>query len=152
MPQKPLRETAPGVERLPGGLHAVILLLACAAPSAHASFGGVPCRDDFVCHFVVWGVLVGAAAGIPLSSLGFVVLHLLFCSSAGSKVARAIGAAIMGAVAYEIAAAGGALAGTWGRDPMIGLILVWGLLAAGSVQFARPRPPRRTSGDGSDAT
>ena len=147
----PLSQAAPGVERLQGELHAFIALLAFAAPSAHASFGGVPCRDDFVCHFVVWGVLVGAVAGIPLSSLGFVVLHLFFGNSARSKIAQVLAGAIMGAVTYEIAAAAGALFGTWGWDPMFGLLLVWTLLAAGSVAYARSRPHRRISGDDGDA-
>lgn len=151
MPEKSLRKAAAGVEMRQGKLLALILPLAFATPSAHASFGGVPCKGDFVCHFVVWGVLVGATAGIPLSSLGFVLLHVAFCNSGRSSFAQAIVGAIMGAMAYEIAAAAGALFGTWGRNPMVGLLLVWALLAAGSVLYVRSRPRRRDSGDGSDA-
>lgn len=128
------------------------LLLALAATSAFASFGGVPCREDFVCHFVGWGLLIGVAMGIPLSCCAFVVLHLVFCHPRRSKLVQAFLAAALGVVVYEIAAAAGALAGTYGKNPMYALLLVWGVLAAASVLHARSQPRQPASGhEGSPA-
>jgi hypothetical protein len=116
------------------------LILTLATTPALASFGGAPCREDFVCHFVTWGLLVGIAAGIPLSCGAFIALHLIFCNPQRSRLVQAFLAAVLGVVVYEVAAAGGALAGTYGKIPMTALLLVWGVLAVASVQYARSQP------------
>jgi hypothetical protein len=130
----------------------LFLFLTLTAPPAFASFGGVPCREDFVCHFVGWGLLIGVAMGIPLSCCAFVVLHLVFCHPQRSKLVQAFLAAGLGVVVYEIAAAAGALAGTYGRNPMHALLLVWVVLAAASVLHARSQPRKPAAGrDGNPA-
>ncbi len=137
--------------RLPP-LKPAALLLALASTPAFASFGGVPCREDFVCHFVGWGLLIGVAAGIPLSCCAFVVLHLVFCHPQRSKLVQAFLAAVLGVVVYEIAAAAGALAGTYGMNPMHALLPVWGALAAASLLHARSQPRQPDSSrDGNPA-
>lgn len=131
--------------------HAVLLLLTIVAPCAYGSFGGAPCREDFGCHFVVWGVIVGVVAGIPLSCLAFIVLHVYFCNPERSKIAQAIVGAIIGVVVYELAAAGGAFAGTRGKDPMLGLLVVWGILAVASVLYVRSCPRQQVLRSDRDA-
>ena len=54
--------------------------------AAYGSFGGTPCRDDFACHFLMWGGLLGVVGGIPISGVVFILLHLRFCHRARSKV------------------------------------------------------------------
>lgn len=121
------------------------LILALTATPACASFGGVPCREDFVCHFAGWGLLVGIAAGIPLSCCAFIALHLFFCHPRRSRLVQAFLAAVLGVVVYEIAAAAGALAGTYGKNPLTALLLVWAVLAAASVLYARSQPRKPDS-------
>ncbi len=121
-------------------------LLAFASTPAFASFGGVPCREDFVCHFVGWVLLIGVAMGIPLSCFALIVLHLVFCHPQRSKLVQAFLAALLGVVVYVIAAAGGALAGTFGKNPVYALLPVWGVLAAASVLHARSQPRQPASG------
>jgi uncharacterized BrkB/YihY/UPF0761 family membrane protein len=100
--------------------------------AAYGSFGGAPCRDDFACHFVTWGILVGVA-GIPISGLIFAVLHLGFCNRARPKLRQFFLGGFIGMVASEISAACAALMGAWGEAtigyhenyPLMGFVPTW---------------------------
>ena len=124
--------------------------------AAYGSFGGAPCRGDFACHFVTWGILVGAAAGIPISILIFAVLHLCFCNRARSKVAQLFLGGFIGIIAYEISAVCAALMGAWGESaaghhgdyPVIGFVSGYVVLAIVSVLYARSSPRHRLRGEG----
>lgn len=108
---------------------------------ALASFGAAPCGDDFGCHFVVWGALLGPI-GVPATSILFGLLHLRFCHPARSKPRQVLLGVVLGLFAYEIAAAVGSFAGTAGHDVMLGLLPVLALLAAASVFYVRSAPWR----------
>jgi GNAT superfamily N-acetyltransferase len=124
--------------------------------AAHGSFGGAPCRDDFACHFVTWGILVGTV-GVPISGLIFAVLHLGLCNRARSKLNQFFLGGFIGMVAYEISAACAALMGAWGKAtighhedyPLIGFASAYVVSAIVSVLYARssPRHPRGEGGD-----
>ena len=127
--------------------------------AAYGSFGGTPCKDDFACHFVTWGILVGTA-GIPISGLIFAVLHLGFCNRARSKLNQFFLGGFIGMVAYEISAVCAALIGASGIAPpghrpdylMIGFVSAYVVLAIVSVLYARssPRHPLRREGGDAD--
>ena len=127
--------------------------------AVYGSFGGTPCRDDFACHFVIWGGLVGVAGGIPISALIFAVLHLVFCNSARSKAGQFFLGGFIGIVAYEISVACGALIGTSGKAPpgqetdylLGGFASVYVVLAIASVLYARSSPRHRLRGESADA-
>ena len=108
---------------------------------ALASFGAAPCGDDFGCHFVVWGALLGPI-GVPATSILFGLLHLRFCHPARSKPRQVLLGVVFGLFAYEVAAAVGSFAGTAGHDVMLGLLPVLALLAAASVFYVRSAPWR----------
>lgn len=118
-------------------LAAVLLPLA-----AEGSFGGTPCRAEFGCHFVFWGLLLGATGGIPVSALIFVLLHLAFSNPARSKGKQALLGGLNGIIAFELAASCAALMASWGKNPWVGLIASFAVLATVSVLYTRstPRP------------
>ena len=126
--------------------------------AAYGSFGGGPCGDDFTCHFLAWGVLVGLV-GIPISSSIFAVLHLVLCNSARSKVSQLFLGGFIGLVAYEISAACGALMAAWGQSsighnenyPVIGLVSAYAALTIAFVVYARSNPRNHLSGEDGDA-
>lgn len=125
--------------------------------AAYGSFGGTPCRGDFVCHFLGWGVLV-ATVGIPISSLVFAVLHLVSCNSARPKVRQFLLGGLVGIGAYEISAACAALMGAWGQStighhenyPVIGFASAYLALATISVLYARSSPRHQLPVGGRD--
>lgn len=123
-------------------LRAWALALALLPVTAQASFGAAPCGDDFGCHFVVWGALLGPI-GVPATSIIFGLLHLRFCHPARSKLRQVLLGVVLGLFAYEIAAAAGSLAGVAGHDVMLGLAPVLALLAAASVFHVRSEPLRK---------
>lgn len=122
---------------------AVFALAILLPVSVAASFGGTPCRADFLCHFVAWGVVIAVAAGIPLASLTFAVLHVVFCHPARSRGLQAVAGAVIGLLAYETGAVVASYLGTLGKDPMTGLLAVCAVAAIASVLYARSAP--RTS-------
>lgn len=138
--------------------------LACIAAAvlfpmaAHGSFGGAPCRDDFACHFSIWGVLV-AAVGIQISGLIFAVLHLVLCNRARSKLRQFFLGGFIGMAAYEISVACGALVAASGKVTpgqetdylLMVFALVYVVLAIASVLYARSSPRDRRRGEGVDA-
>ena len=121
--------------------------------AAYGSFGGTPCRDDFACHFLTWGVLAGVVV-VPISGLIFAVLHLGFCHRARSKLSQFFLGGVIGMVAYEISTACGALIGASGKAPpghetdylLIGLVSAYVVFAIVSVLYVRSSP-RREGGD-----
>lgn len=115
----------------------VLLLFAVAA---YASFGAAPCNEDFGCHFVTWGLLIGAAAGVPLSGAAFIALHFIFRHPKRDRIFQVVQGAILGMVAYEVAALCGALSGSMGWGPMLGLAVAWIMCAAGFVRHVRSDP------------
>ena len=127
--------------------------------AAYGSFGGAPCNDDFVCHFLTWGVLVGVV-GIPISSSIFAVLHFVFCNSARKKLEQFFLGGFFGLVAYEISAACAGLMGAWGQStighhenyPVMGFVSAYVPLAIVSALYARssPRHPHREEGGDAD--
>lgn len=126
--------------------------------AAYGSFGGTPCGDDFGCHFVTWGVLVGVV-GVPISVLIFAVLHAVLCHRARSKVNQLFLGGFIGVVAYEISAACGALMGSWGKStgghhenyPVIGIVSAYVVLAIVSALYARSSPRHHFRREGDDA-
>ena len=116
--------------------------------AAYGSFGGTPCRDDFACHFEVWGILLGVVGGMQISGLIFVLLHVGFRHRARSKVGHWLLSAFFGVVAFEISAACAALMGAWGKTtggyhdtyPPIGLVSSYVVLAILYVLYARSSP------------
>jgi hypothetical protein len=137
--------------------------LACLAAAvllptaAYGSFGGSGC-SDFGCHFVTWGVLLGLV-GVPISALIFAVLRAGFCHPARSKLKEFFLGGIVGAVAYEISMACGALVGASGKAPpgrdtdylLIGFVVAYAMLAIVSVLHARSSPRHQLGGEGGDA-
>jgi uncharacterized BrkB/YihY/UPF0761 family membrane protein len=125
--------------------------------TADGSFGGAPCADDFTCHLVTWGVLIGTV-GVPLSALIFAVLHLVFCNGARLKVNQFLLGGLIGIVAYEVAVACGALIGTSGiavpgkqTDYLVtGFVATYAALAIASVFYARSSPRLHGEGDAAD--
>ncbi len=126
-------------DKMMQGLRCWALFLALLPVTAQASFGAAPCRDDFGCHFVVWGALLGPI-GVPAAGIVFALLHLRFCHPARSRPRQVFLGALFGLLAYEIAAAVGSLAGAAGHDVMVGLVPVLLVLAAVSVLYVRSRP------------
>jgi hypothetical protein len=120
-------------------------VLAALSATAHASFGGRPCGADFACHFEGWGLLLGAFAA-PNSAFLFVLLHAGLRHPARSRIRQVCLGACAGVVAYEIAAACAALLGSWGQNPLAGLIPVYVLLAAASARYARSAPRGASAG------
>ena len=130
----------------------------CAAAllpiAAYGSFGGTPCRDDFACHFQVWGLLLGVVGGIPISGVIFVLLHVGFRHRARSKVGHWLLSAFLGFVAFEVAAVCAALMGAWGESsagyhsayPVVGLLSSYVVLAILYVLYARSAPTSACSG------
>lgn len=126
--------------------------------AAYGSFGGTPCRDDFGCHFVTWGVLVGVV-GVPISALIFAVLNACLCHRARSKINHLILGGFFGVVAYEISAACGAFMGAWGQSsighnenyPVIGFASAYVVLATISVVYARSSPRHHLRSNDVDA-
>jgi hypothetical protein len=126
------------VQRFAGLSAAILFPLA-----AYGSFGGGgPCKD-FLCYFLFWGGLLGAAGGIPASALAFVVLHLWFRHRARSKGRQAILGALLGIVAFEISAACASLVSLWGKgvNPWLGFAAAYVAVAIGSVLYVRSNPP-----------
>lgn len=117
----------------------VLLMVAFSSIPAYASFGASPCGADFSCHFVTWGLVIGVAAGIPASGVAFAALSVVFGNSGRSKASQAVLGAVFGVVAYEIAAVCGALSGSMGKDPMMGLAAGLGILATLFVFYVRSR-------------
>jgi hypothetical protein len=120
-------------------IRAWTVFLALLPMTAQASFGAAPCRDDFGCHFVVWGALLGPI-GVPAASIVFALLHLRFCHPARSRPRQVFLGALFGLFAYEIAAAAGSFAGAAGHDVVAGLVPVLVVLAAASVFYVRSTP------------
>lgn len=108
--------------------------------AAQGSFGGTPCGDDFACHFQVWGLLLGAVGGVPISIFIFMCLHVGFCNPKRSKDRQFWLGGFIGILAYELSAACAALMGTWGKDPVLGLASAYVLLAIASARYARSSP------------
>jgi hypothetical protein len=115
------------------------LAAALAPTAALGSFGGKPCGPDFGCHFEAWGLWLGAI-GIPNSAFLFVLLHLGFRHTARSKAKQLILGGFAGVVAYEVAAAGAALMGSWDKEPLLGFVPAYLALAWASVFYARSQP------------
>ena len=120
------------------GLSAAILF----PLAAYGSFGGGgPCKD-FLCYFLFWGGLLGAAGGIPASAVVFVVLHLWFCHRARSKGRQAILGAFVGIVAFEISAACASLVSLKATaNPWLGFAAAYVAVAIASVLYVRSDPP-----------
>jgi len=114
-------------------------LLALLPGAALASFGGAPCGKDFGCHFTSWGVVLGTV-GVPATCAVFGLLHAIFCHPERSKIRQMIVGAVMGLIAYEIAAAVGAMVGATGRDVPVGMLPALGVLAVLSVLYTRSAP------------
>jgi hypothetical protein len=121
--------------------------------AAQGSFGGAPCRDDFGCHFITWGVLLGVV-NVPVSATIFAVLRAGLCHRARSRVRELLVGALVGVVAYEVSVAAGALLGASGKAPpgretdylLMGFVAVYVTLAIVSILHART--PGRNGGDG----
>ena len=114
--------------------------------AAEASFGGVPCRADFGCHFVVWGMWIGMIWGMPGSAALFAVLHWFFCNEERQKGNQLVIGAVLGVFAFQIAAACAALMASWDKNPMVGLVPALAVLAACSVAYVRSPPRDAESG------
>jgi uncharacterized BrkB/YihY/UPF0761 family membrane protein len=151
---------APVASTLDGIIHSVprsriklvCLLAAVLLPvAADGSFGGTPCRADFGCHFIFWGILLAFTWGIPISVLTFALLHLGFRHPARSKGKQAILGGVIGIVAFEISAACAALMASWGKNPWIGLVSAYAVLAIFSVVYARSSPRHHLRREGGDA-
>jgi uncharacterized BrkB/YihY/UPF0761 family membrane protein len=118
--------------------------------TAYASFNGVLCRD-FVCNFVVIGVLFGVFGGIPISIVIFIGLHLIFCNRERSKVNQALLGGLNGIIAFEISSVSAALIATWGKTtagyhenyPLIGFVSVYLLFVIISLLYAHSNPRPR---------
>lgn len=121
------------------GRAAVAVAVLCPL-AAFGSFGGTPCRADFGCHFLFWGVLLGVTWGIPISGLTFIALHLGFCNSARSKGNQLMLGGLFGILAFEISAACAALMASWDKNPWIGLGSSFAVLAMASALYARSTP------------
>jgi hypothetical protein len=136
----------------------VCFTLAALLPmAAHGSFSGTPCRADFACHFLFWGFLLGVAWGIPASMFVFILLHVVFCNPARSKVKQGVLGGLLGIVAFEISAVCAALLAArtypalYERYPLIGFASAFVLLAIASVLYARSSPGHRRRGQGAAA-
>ena len=123
--------------------------------TAYGSLGGAPCRADFACHFVTWGIFAGVVVA-PVSGLIFALLHWGFCHHARSRLTQFFLGGFIGMLAYEISTACGALLAASGKAPpgretdylLIGLAPVYLGLALASVLHVRSRP----RGGGGDAS
>jgi hypothetical protein len=124
----------------------VLLAVASLLPlTAQASFGGTPCRDDFACHFSMWGLIVGVAGAVLVSALVFIALHPGFRRREQSILKPALLSGLFGVLAYELAAAGGAFIAAWGwmkpwdheRLPLMVFVAVYVVLAWLHVHVAR---------------
>ena len=80
------------------------------------------------------------SAGRYRRHTGVVHLHILFCNSERSSVTQAVIGGLLGIVAYELAAVCGAFMGSMGKDPMVGLVLGWTVIAFVSVLRVRANP------------
>ena len=117
-------------------------MLAALVPlAAHASFGGKPCGPDFGCHFLFWGLILGAAGGLPVSAVAFVLLQLGFRHPARARGRQLLLAGVVGLLAFEVAAAFAAQAAAWGKHPLLGLIGAYAVIGVLFVLFVR-QPPR----------
>ena len=122
-------------------LRTVPLLAVILHPlAADASFSGTPCRADFGCHFLFWGVLLAVAGGLPAACVAFALLHLGFRHEARSKANQAILGGVAGIVAFEVSAACAALVASRGANPWIGLFACLAALAILSALYARSGP------------
>lgn len=121
------------------GIRGGSLALALLPMTARASFGAAPCGDDFACHFIGWGVLLGTM-GVPIACIIFALLHVVSCHPQRSKPRQALAGAIIGLLGYEVSAAAGSLAAAAGHSFLAGFVPVICLLAAGSFVFARSAP------------
>ena len=105
--------------------------------------GGGACRD-FGCYFVFWGLILGAAGGLPVSVIAFAALHGFFSNPARSRGKQVLLGGLIGIVAFAIGAVCATLVATYGRyNPMIALVGVEVALAAASVAYARSSPRSR---------
>ena len=137
----------------------LVCFAAAAIPlAAYGSYGGGPsCGADFGCHFLFWGLILGVAGGVPFSVLGFILLHLVFCNRARSKGKQVLLGAIVGTIAFGIAAALAALMaartipGQHERYPLIAFVAVFLVFAIASVLHARSNPPQPSGQASSDA-
>ena len=119
--------------------------------AAYGSFGGTPCRDDFGCHFLFWGVILGAVGGVPVSVVAFILLHLFFCHPARPKGRQVLVGGVAGVVAFGIGGVFAALMASWDKNPWIGLIASIAVLAIASALYARSSPRDQPDGDGGAA-
>lgn len=107
--------------------------------AAQASFGGAPCGEGFGCHFSTWGLVLGTV-GVPATCAAFAALHGIFCHPGRSRMKQLMVGAVVGFVAYEVAAGIGAVVGTMGRDVPVGMLPALGVMAVLSVLYARSVP------------
>ena len=124
---------------MPGIKHVCLSAAVLFPMAAYGSFGGTPCKD-FACFFLIWGGLLGVAGGIPVSALIFIVLHFRFCNPARSRVNQLILGGFLGVVAFEISAACASLMSVWGKNPWIGLVSAFVVLAIASARYAGSSP------------
>jgi len=126
----------------------LLLILALAPALADASFNSAPCRT-FGCHFMMAGVLGGMIGGLPISGLIFIGLHMGFAHPRRSKVRQLFLGGFVGLVAFEIAAAAGALYTVTirGAPGWQGFLAAYVLLAILSALYARSAPRSAPEGD-----
>jgi len=118
---------------------AALGLLALLPRAAQASFGGAPCGADYGCHFSTWGLVLGTVF-VPATCAAFGVLHAIFCHPARSRMKQLMVGAVVGLIAYEVAAGIGAAVGTMGPDVPVGMLPALGVMAVLSVLYARSAP------------
>ena len=124
-----------------------LLAVALLPWAAQASFGGTPCRADVGCHFLFWGVMLGAIGGLPTACVAFALLHLGFRNDVRSRANQAILGGLAGLVAFELSAFVAALMASWDKNPWLGLFASLAVLASLSALNARSSPRDAEGGD-----
>jgi len=116
--------------------------------AAQASFGGGGPCPDFQCYFGFFGLMLGAAGGVPVSSGIFLCVHMFFCHPQRSQKRQIFLGAVIGLIAFELCAAAFSLAVLWenahpdqGRAlTLAGPLALYLLMALGSVLYVRSAP------------
>jgi len=122
--------------------------------AAQASFGGGKPCPDFQCYFAIFGVLLGAVGGIPVSSAIFLCLHMFFCHPERSQRRQVFLGAVIGFIAFEVVAVAASFALLWeqahpGQSKAVtlaGPVALYLLMAVGSVLSQRGRGDQAVGG------
>jgi hypothetical protein len=125
---------------MPNIKHACMSVAVLFPMAAHGSFGGGGGCKDFVCHYLIWGAMLGVMGGIPASVVTFIVLCVAYAHPDRSKGKQVILGGSLGMVVWLIASACAALLALWGKNPWIGFVGIFVVAAISCVLYSRSSP------------